>query len=124
MSVSIVASLRSDQNKNHISMYWKLLPRSQMPLSICLGAICIFGDMAVERNGDLPLLKAICDNFTHALIGFITAIQMLSELREYINAYDRLWMIIVSTCVSSLIDVDHFIAANSWQLRVSENRTT
>lgn len=100
-------------------MYWRLLTKSQVVLSICLGATCIFGDISVSRNSDSRALKAICDNFTHALVGFFTAILILSGLREHISAYDRLWMIIVCSCVSSWIDIDHFIVAKSWQLRVN-----
>lgn len=89
-----------------------------MLLSVCLGVTCLIGDNLVERFSNFAIFKAICDNFTHGLIGFLSAFLIVSELRDHVLWNERSLLIAACTIVSSLIDIDHFIAARSWNLSV------
>lgn len=64
------------------------------------------------------MTRAILDNVTHATIGFLSAIILISETNHRIIQTERCFLIVVNVLVSSLIDVDHFIVAKSWKLSV------
>lgn len=92
---------------------------SRFLLTILLGGICITGDLLVELSSHSKLLKAICDNITHACVGFVTTLIILFELEKRISSTEKFWMLFICLIISSLIDIDHFIAARSWKLTVS-----
>ncbi|XP_075161418.1 transmembrane protein 267 isoform X2 [Haematobia irritans] len=83
---------------------------------------CLLGDNFVEINQN-PLLKALADNATHAAIGALSGIAFAVQFYEKTsNIFGWLLIFICFTC-SSLIDVDHFIAAKSWNLEDATNLT-
>lgn len=92
---------------------------SRLILTILNAGICILGDNLVEWNNESQLLKAVCDNLTHSLVGFVSALVMVSETNNQIVGIERVALIGVSVVVSSLIDVDHFVVAKSLKLSVS-----
>lgn len=75
---------------------------------------CYFGDKLVQRTNKNHVLRAIFDNLTHSLIGLFSSAILL------INDKDKLYLAGVCMVVSSIIDVDHFIAAKSLKLTVSD----
>lgn len=99
-------------------MYYLLFLNKRVIISICLVVICIFGDYLVELSANYRHVKAICDNLTHGLIGFFTALIILTELTISPTLREQLILITACAVSSSLIDVDHFIAAKSWHLKV------
>lgn len=89
-----------------------------MLLSICLGVTCLVGDILTDRFANSLILKAFCDNLTHRLIGLFSALIIVSEIRYQVENPERALLIAACSFVSSLIDIDHFIAAGSWALKV------
>lgn len=80
-------------------------------LSVMTVITCWLGDLKLRRPGE-PLSKAICDSSAHGLVGFFTAAIILTERS------DKLLLAVGCLIISSLIDVDHFIAARSLKLSV------
>lgn len=97
-------------------MFFNISLRLILPL--LNGGICVLGDQLVEWNSGSHLQKAICDNATHAFIGFVNALTILYELNRRISWTERVNLVIMSMLVSSLIDLDHFIVAKSMNLTV------
>lgn len=91
---------------------------NSLVLTALNGGICIFGDYLVERNHESQILKAICDNTTHALIGLFSALIMILEANRRIGGIERISLIVICTIVSSFIDFDHFVVAKSIKLSV------
>lgn len=95
----------------------------QTYLTILLGSTAIAGDFLVERTKN-KVQKAIFDNATHATIGglswFLLAFSLKkSNTKSYHNFSDTLLFdTFLCTLISSFIDLDHFVAARSLQLKV------
>lgn len=87
-------------------------------LTILNACICIFGDTLVQWNDESQLIKALFDNITHATIGCISAVIIISETDNQTVGIEKIALIGLSVIVSSLIDVDHFIVAKSIKLAV------
>lgn len=85
-------------------------------LSCLIGIVSIVGDVALKYE-HRPVLRAIFDNSTHALVGALSwsAIVVLSKK----SVMQNLTQISICFFMSSFIDLDHFIAAKSWKLDVS-----
>ena len=83
-------------------------------LSSATISTCYFGDKLVQKTNKNHVLRAIFDNLTHSLIGLFSAATLL------LNDKDKLYLAGVCMVLSSIIDVDHFIAAKSLKLTVSE----
>lgn len=96
----------------------RLLAFLRISLTALLAVVCIFGDWLVGLNSNSSIAKAIFDNVTHACVGLLTASLLFIQLDRRISSAERNAAIIVCCLVSSLIDVDHFIAARSWKLTV------
>lgn len=92
---------------------------NRLILTILNACICIFGDTLVQWNDESQLIKALCDNITHATIGCISAVIIISETdNRTVGIVEQIGLIGLSVIVSSLIDVDHFIVAKSIKLSV------
>lgn len=89
--------------------------------AIFLGLVCFVGDRLVEYQSDSALGKAICDSLTHAAVGLLSATILVLQLMQHIPIRDKLLLILICCLLSSLIDVDHFIAARSLRLAVRAN---
>lgn len=87
-------------------------------LPILNGGICVLGDQLVSWNSNSHLLKAICDNAAHAFIGLLSALTILLEIKRRLTWTEKVSLVIMSVLVSSLIDLDHFVAAKSLSLTV------
>ncbi|XP_013111854.2 transmembrane protein 267 [Stomoxys calcitrans] len=83
---------------------------------------CLLGDNFVEISQN-PLLKALADNATHAAIGALSGIAFVVQFYEKTSHFFGWLLIFVCFICSSLIDVDHFIAARSWNLEDATNLT-
>lgn len=87
-------------------------------LTTFMAVVCIVGDWLVERNSNSSITKAILDNVTHACVGLLTGLLLFVQVERRISSAEKYAAIIVCCLVSSLIDIDHFIAARSWKLKV------
>lgn len=87
-------------------------------LTILNACICIFGDYSVDWNQNSQLVKAICDNITHAAIGLISAAILISQTNHRSTGIERIGLLGLSVLLSSVIDVDHFVVAKSFKLSV------
>lgn len=85
-------------------------------LGIC--ATCVIGDKLVELSRN-AVLKAICDNLTHGIVGFLSAILLVINFKEKLLHKESYCLAVLCLLISCLIDVDHFIAAKSMRLMVS-----
>lgn len=84
--------------------------------TVLLAVTAITGDILV-RTTNVHVYKAIFDNVTHGLIGMITWTIVSMNVRNK-DALSRSFEVVLCTLISSLIDVDHFIAAKSFHLKV------
>lgn len=91
--------------------------KKRLIISITIGIMAGVGDQNAMKNEN-QLAAAISDNFSHATIGFLTWLHVLiaepsfKPLSYFIEYF-------LCGVFSSLIDVDHFIAAKSTSLKVS-----
>lgn len=81
-----------------------------------LGIVSCSGDRLVD-NSKNNVLRASFDNLTHALIGGLSWILVLILSKKTI--LPNIYSVVYCTAISSLIDLDHFVAAASFNLRVS-----
>lgn len=89
-------------------------------LTTLLTITCLLGDNFVELTQH-PLLKALADNATHAIIGALTGIAFAVQFHERTSNLLGWFLIFTCFAVSSLIDLDHFIEARSLYLEVRES---
>lgn len=97
---------------------YRILTYVRISLTTFLAAVCICGDWLVELNSNSSIAKAIFDNATHACVGLLTALLLFIQLDHRISSVEKNAAIIICGVCSSLIDIDHFIAARSWKLAV------
>lgn len=81
-------------------------------VSCAIAVTCKMGDKLLQTMSAGQLSKAIVDNVTHALVGLLSGIIVVSSHQE------KLHLAIGCMLISSLIDADHFIAARSLKLVV------
>ncbi|XP_031846842.1 transmembrane protein 267 [Nomia melanderi] len=85
----------------------------QFVLTGAIGLCSSIGDQGL-RYGKTAASRAIFDNITHAIVGGLIWAVILTLLKRPLTQNFR--SIIWCTVLSSLIDIDHFIAAWSWKL--------
>lgn len=88
----------------------------QLYLGSLVAIVAVFGDIFVGYSSK-EVVKAVFDNATHALIGGLSWLIVCLNYRNR-SAYLSLLEISVSTLLSSLIDLDHFIVSRSLSLKV------
>lgn len=95
--------------------------RNPIVLTIFNGIVSLLGDELVKwnaNNANTLLLKAICDNLTHALNGFLCALIILLRTDLQLAWNERISLLLAGSLVASGIDLDHFIVARSTVLEV------
>lgn len=85
-------------------------------LTSLIGLVSFLGDKGLQ-NGKSEIVRAISDNLTHATVGGITWTLVLVLSKK--SVVDNLGSIVICFFMSSLIDIDHFITAGSWDINVS-----
>lgn len=86
-------------------------------LTSLIGFVSFLGDKGLQR-GKTEIVRAISDNLTHATVGGITwTLVVVSAKKSVVENFSR---ILACFLMSSLIDVDHFIAAGSWDINVNK----
>lgn len=88
-------------------------------LTILNGGICILGDYLVDVNQKSPILMAIYDNLTHAIVGYLGTFVIIFSTVHRTNAIERIYLVGLGTLLSSLIDIDHFIVGRTFKLSVN-----
>lgn len=88
-------------------------------LTLSLSVVGVFGDYFITLCTS-PLGKAVCDNVTHALIGGLAwSICYLNRDNTFYESNHGALEVLACTFLSSVIDLDHFIAAKSTLLKVA-----
>ncbi|XP_072947001.1 transmembrane protein 267 [Epargyreus clarus] len=84
--------------------------------SICCAAF--IGDYVVFKSkmAESFAFRAVADSFTHATIGFLSALLFFSHDIS-VTSQVRVYNIIFCTIISSLIDIDHAFVARSFYLK-------
>ncbi|XP_014219507.1 transmembrane protein 267 [Copidosoma floridanum] len=82
-------------------------------LTSLIGFVSYTGDVGLQ-NGKTEIVRALSDNLTHATVGGITWALVIIISKK--SAFEYLRSIIICFLMSSLIDVDHFIAAESMDI--------
>ncbi|XP_037934898.1 transmembrane protein 267 [Teleopsis dalmanni] len=100
----------------HLMVYIRII------LTTLVTITCLLGDNFVELTAH-PLLKALSDNATHALIGALTGIAYAVQFYDRSTNLFGWLLIFICFAVSSLIDMDHFIEARSLHLEDATNLT-
>ncbi|XP_023301345.2 transmembrane protein 267 [Lucilia cuprina] len=98
----------------HLMVYMRII------LTTLVSITCLLGDNFVELTQH-PMLKALADNATHAAIGALSGIAFAVQFYERTSHFFGWFLIFTCFACSSLIDVDHFIAARSWSLEDATN---
>ncbi|KAK0173420.1 hypothetical protein PV328_006618 [Microctonus aethiopoides] len=83
-----------------------------------IGIISITGDTIIKNSDDI-VIRAICDNLTHGLVAGISWL-LITVINQH-SIIKNIPSIALCTAMSSLIDVDHFIEAQSWRLNAATN---
>lgn len=81
-----------------------------------LAVIAVLGDWLVSHS-TLHLYKALFDNSIHSLIGGLSWLIVTIKLRKK-TVWFRFSSVLLCAFIASVIDVDHFIAARSFKLKV------
>lgn len=93
-----------------------LFNRNDFLCTILIGCVAIIGDGLVSLS-NLHIYKALFDNSTHSLIGALTWLIITFRIKN-----NTLWLrtaeIMLCAFIASIIDLDHFIVARSWRLKV------
>ncbi|XP_055325218.1 transmembrane protein 267 [Sitodiplosis mosellana] len=89
---------------------------NSLALTALNGGICLLGDYLVDVNQESQIRKAICDNATHAIVGFFGGIVLILETNHRAAGIEQIALVVMSVLVSSFIDIDHFLVAKSMQL--------
>lgn len=91
----------------------------KIALSILLGVISVLGDCLVDASKPSNhLLAAILDNLTHAFIGALSAFIIVVDYHDRLTVLEQKILIVFGFLTAGLIDVDHFIQAKSFRLKV------
>ncbi|XP_043605287.1 transmembrane protein 267 isoform X2 [Bombus pyrosoma] len=85
---------------------------SRVVLTGAIGICSFIGDQGL-KHGKTAATRAIFDNVTHAIVGGLTWAVILNLSKKSLS--QNFSSIFWSFCLSSFIDVDHFIAACSWK---------
>ncbi|KAJ8962020.1 hypothetical protein NQ314_005802, partial [Rhamnusium bicolor] len=100
-------------------MFYKYISNLSIYLTVLLGLVAITGDYVVSHT-KIHIFQALFDNSTHALIGglswFITCL-----IDKNHHSYQILLEVAVCSFIASIIDLDHFVAAKSLQLKDATN---
>lgn len=92
----------------------------QLALPVILGATCLLGDTVVDIVKQYDLLRSLCDNLTHAIIGALSALILLIKFQDRLLPDEQKLLVIFGFTAAALVDVDHFIEARSFRLKVNE----
>ncbi|CAH1964038.1 unnamed protein product [Acanthoscelides obtectus] len=84
-----------------------------------LGLTAVVGDYLVLHT-NLDLFQAVFDNATHAIIGGLTWFIFCLRYKNS-NTFQNLAEVAVCATISSVIDLDHFVAARSLRLEDATN---
>ncbi|KAL5286860.1 C5orf28 family protein [Megaselia abdita] len=101
-------------------MPFHLMVYIRVVLTTLVTITCLLGDNFVELT-EHPVLRALVDNGTHAVIGAITGIAFVIQFYDKITNCFGWSLILLCFLTSSLIDLDHFIQARSWNLEDATN---
>uniref|UniRef100_A0A2M3ZCS7 Transmembrane protein 267 n=1 Tax=Anopheles braziliensis TaxID=58242 RepID=A0A2M3ZCS7_9DIPT len=89
---------------------------------VALLIVCIGGDKLGEDTSKPALLRAFIDNATHAFIGLIAGELVLNGVKQHrLTRQEYCILLLEAAIVSSFIDLDHFIEANSIRLQDATN---
>ncbi|KAH1005331.1 hypothetical protein HUJ04_006336 [Dendroctonus ponderosae] len=98
---------------------YRVLLNVNVLLTVSVSVAAVLGDYLITICNS-PLGKALCDNITHALIGglawticYLNRAKTLEESDQRHGALE----VLACTFLSSVIDLDHFIAARSTLLK-------
>ncbi len=93
-----------------------------LTLSLILVIISLIGDQLLQIKRSLvnSYLIAICDNLIHAFIANISWILIIVSKGAPILESMVLLQSLISAIIASAIDLDHVIAAHSFDLKVSK----
>ncbi|XP_013162575.1 PREDICTED: transmembrane protein C5orf28 homolog [Papilio xuthus] len=91
-----------------------------LTILLCLSAI--IGDYVVFRSkySESQVFRAFSDSSVHAIIGLISGM-LFFTYDIGLTTQARIYNVIFCTILSSLIDIDHFIAARSFKLKDATN---
>ncbi|XP_055845553.1 transmembrane protein 267 [Episyrphus balteatus] len=101
-------------------MFCHLMVYMRIVLSTLVIITCLLGDNFVELTQH-PLLRALLDNATHAVIGALSGIAFVVQFYDRTSNLFGWLLIFICFSVSALIDVDHFVEARSWNLEDATN---
>ncbi|XP_046144289.1 transmembrane protein 267 [Osmia bicornis bicornis] len=85
----------------------------RVALTGAIGICSFIGDEGL-KHGKTVVARAIFDNATHAIVGGLTWAVILNLSNK--SLIQNFSSIFCCFCLSSFIDVDHFIAASSWKI--------
>lgn len=85
-------------------------------LTILLSVVCVVGDKLVNYT-KIHLFQAIFDNTTHGCVSGLSWFIFRINYKNF-SSKQTLLEVGLATLIASLIDLDHFLAAKSFHLKV------
>lgn len=90
-------------------------------LTILVTSVCFSGD-ALLKVANHDLLKALVDNSTHVIVAvFSWLIVVLKCHKRSSMIVNSIFELFLSGILASVIDIDHFVLAKSFKLKVSSS---
>lgn len=94
----------------------------QLALPVILGATCLLGDIIVDIVKQYELLRSLCDSLTHAIVGALSALVLVLKFHDRLPPDEQKLLVIFGFTAAALVDIDHFIEARSFRLKVNEKK--
>ncbi|KAJ8917197.1 hypothetical protein NQ315_012689 [Exocentrus adspersus] len=101
-------------------MFSKYFFNLNVYLTLLLGLVAVLGDYVVSVS-KIHLFQAVFDNATHALIGGLSWFIVCINYKRELGSFRILLETACCTFLASLIDLDHFAAAKSLNLKDATN---
>lgn len=100
-------------------MFINLNLLTNLLLTGLIATSCFLGDFGLQQANNEHLIKALIDNTTHQLIGLLSTLLIILNLRSstiHLTTIELLLLSCFGTLIAGVIDVDHFIEARSMSL--------
>lgn len=72
-----------------------LFMNNSLTLTILNAGICVVGDEIVKLNHNSLIVRAICDNLTHAMVGLLSCLIIMIETKNGIALNEKFKLILL-----------------------------
>ena len=112
----------NNTGKNMMSAsHGRFLHFPMLPATVLLATTCVLADhlLAIPEFSMVDLIRALTDNLTHCIVGMLTWV--IATYSDLMPTKRYVMEALACGVISSAVDVDHFLAAKSLNLKVGSN---